>query len=114
MKICIINHSDTRGGASVVSRRLMHALRALGHDAYMLVVHKESDDAHVYAAASTTCARIPFLAEHLRLFVACGFSKRNIFRVSIASDGLPLSRHPLVLEADAVILNWLNQGMISL
>lgn len=114
MKICIINHSDVRGGASVVARRLMHALRALGHDAYMLVARKESDDEFVFAAASPYRVKIPFLAEHLRLFAACGFSKKDIFKVSIATDGLPLSRHPLVRQADAVILNWVNQGMLSL
>lgn len=114
MKICIINHSDTRGGASVVSRRLMHAFRDLGHDATMLVTHRESDDPYVFQAASSMRAKLPFLAEHLRLFAACGFSKRDIFSISIASDGLPLSRHPLVREADAVILNWVNQGMLSL
>lgn len=114
MKICIINHSDTRGGASVVSRRLIHAFRDLGHDATMLVTHRESDDPHVFEAASSGRAKLPFLAEHLRLFAACGFSKRDIFSISIASEGLPLSRHPLVREADAVILNWVNQGMLSL
>lgn len=114
MKICIINHSDMRGGASIVSRRLVHALRRLGHDATMLVMCKESDDPYVFQAASTLRAKLPFLAEHLRLFAACGFSKRDIFSISIASDGLPLSRHPLVGNADAVILNWVNQGMLSL
>ncbi len=114
MKICIINHSDMRGGASIVSRRLVHALRRLGHDATMLVMCKESDDPYVFQAASTLRAKLPFLAEHLRLFAACVFSKRDIFSISIASDGLPLSRHPLVGNADAVILNWVNQGMLSL
>lgn len=98
----------------MVARRLMHALRALGHDANMLVVHKGSDDPHVVVAAPAMRAKIPFLAEHLRLFAACGFSKKNIFKVSCATDGLPLYRHPLVREADAVILNWVNQGMLSI
>lgn len=40
MKIVIINHSDSRGGASVVSMRLLEALVAAGEDVSMLVVHK--------------------------------------------------------------------------
>ena len=44
MKIVIINHSDTLGGASVVSYRLMKALRAMGVDASMLVSHKAGND----------------------------------------------------------------------
>lgn len=43
MKIVLINHSDTRGGASVVSVRLLEALRALGAEASMLVVRKAGD-----------------------------------------------------------------------
>ncbi len=114
MKICIINHSDTLGGASVVSRRLMHALRDAGHDARMLVTRKVSDDEFVEQAASRLRSRVPFLAEHLRIFAANGFNRADLFKASIATDGLPLSRHPLVREADAVILNWVNQGMLSL
>ncbi len=114
MNIVLINHSDSRGGASVVAYRLMKALRALGHDASMLVVHKATDDPDVHVAASGLRAKLPFLKEHLRIFKACNFSRKNIFKISIASDGLPLAHHPLVKSADAVILNWVNQGMLSL
>ena len=48
MKIVLINHSDTRGGASVVSMRLLEALRALGADASMLVVRKAGDRPYVH------------------------------------------------------------------
>ena len=37
MKVAIINRSDERGGAAVVSARLMEALRAKGVDARMIV-----------------------------------------------------------------------------
>ncbi|MDE6853736.1 MAG: glycosyltransferase [Muribaculaceae bacterium] len=114
MRICIINHSDTLGGASVVSRRLMHALRDAGHDARMLVTHKGSDDAFVEHAGRRLRSRVHFLAEHLRIFAGNGFDRDDLFKVSIATDGLPLGRHRLVREADAVILNWVNQGMLSL
>lgn len=38
MKLVLINHSDTIGGASVVTYRLLKALQAEGVDASMLVV----------------------------------------------------------------------------
>lgn len=114
MKIVIINHSDTLGGASVVSRRLMHALRNLGHDASMLVTHRASDDPHVALAAPKWRSRLPFFAEHARIFHSNGHSRADLFKASIATDGLPLATHPLVRNADAVILNWVNQGMLSL
>lgn len=112
MRIVIINHSDTKGGASVVSYRLMKALRALGHDAAMLVTHRGSNDRHVVAA--TTPFRYPFYRECLRIFCANGFNRADLFKVSAGLDGMPLHRHPLVQEADAVIVNWVNQGMMSL
>ena len=114
MSTVIINHSDSRGGASVVSLRLLEALCAAGHDATMLVAHKAGDNPCVHTACCTARSRLPFLAEHLRIFAGNGFNRADLFKVSIATDGLPLHRHPLVRNADTVILNWVNQGMLSL
>ncbi|MDE6097892.1 MAG: glycosyltransferase [Muribaculaceae bacterium] len=114
MKTVIINHSDTRGGASVVSYRLLKALKAEGADVKMLVCHKATDDPDVITAAPKWRCRIPFIAEHLGIFAANGFDRSSLFKISTGSDGLPLHRHPLVKSADAVILNWVNQGMLSL
>ena len=40
MKIVILNTSDSKGGAAIVSLRLMRALCAAGMDARMLVVDR--------------------------------------------------------------------------
>lgn len=114
MKVTLINHSDVLGGASTVTFRLMEALSGAGVDARMLVVHDGSGDSRVVKAASSLRAKMPFLAEHLRIFTHNGFSRKTLFKISIATDGLPLSRYPLVLDADVVVLNWINQGMLSL
>lgn len=114
MKIVIVNHSDRLGGASVVSHRLMRALRALGHDARMLVSHKSSADHNVTQYESQWSVKKSFIAEHLRIFTSNGFNRSDLFKVSIATDTLPLADHPLIKNADAVILNWVNQGMLSL
>ncbi len=55
-----------------------------------------------------------FLAEHMRIFMRNGFDRSTLFKISTATDGLPLHRHPWVREADVVALNWVNQGMLSL
>ena len=47
MKVTLLNHSDTLGGASVVTFRLMQALRDEGVDAQMLVLSKTSDSESV-------------------------------------------------------------------
>lgn len=114
MKVVLVNHSDTRGGASVVTMRLLHALRAKGVDASLLTMHKGSDDPAVILAAPSWRSKVPFLAEHARIFASNGLTRNDLFAASIATDGLPLHRHPLVHEADVVVLNWVNQGMISL
>lgn len=114
MKVLFINHSDSLGGASTVTARLVEAMRARGTDARMLVTHRAGSDPWVALAAPRWRSRIPFLAEHARIFARNGFSRRDLFKASIATDGLPLSHHPWVREADAVVLNWVNQGMLSL
>ncbi len=106
MKIVIINHSDTLGGASVVSMRLMEALRKSGHDARMLVSRKLSDNPYVEECGRNLRGKFCFLAEHARIYMSCGFNRRNLFKISIANVGLPLSQHHLVRNADVVMLNW--------
>ena len=114
MKVVIINKSDSTGGAAVVSFRLMNALRALGVEASMLVVEKKTDSPHVHVAASSSRIKRAFLAERLKIFLANGLRRDILFKVDLASDGLPLHRHRLVREADVICLNWVNQGMLSL
>ena len=114
LKILLVNHSDTAGGASVVTRRLMNALCAEGVDARMLVVHKNTDSLRVSEAAKSRRSTIPFLAEHAHIFLHNGFKRDTLFKISTAKFGLPLHRHPWVKTADVIILNWINQGMLSL
>ena len=114
MKVTIINHSDTAGGASIVSFRLMEAMRKEGVDARMLVMHKSYDSPYVEQAASGLRTKIPFIREHVEILCNNGFSRADLFKVSTARYGLPLANHPLVKDADAVIINWINQGMLSL
>lgn len=114
MKVVIINKSDSVGGAAVVSRRLMYALRDKGVDARMIVCDKRHDSPYVETAASNGRTKRAFLAERFKIFLANGLNRDDLFKVDIASDGLPLSRHHLVRDADVICLNWVNQGMLSL
>lgn len=114
MKIAIINKSDSTGGAAVVSFRLMEALRRAGEDARMVVVEKLTDSPFVVEAASPKKTRIPFIAERLKIFIANGFNRSTLFKIDTASDGLDLLKNPVVREADVIMLNWINQGMLSL
>ncbi len=114
MKIVIVNKSDRTGGAAVVSFRLMEALRGIGIDARMLVVEKLTDSRYVESAGSRLSINKKFIEERLKIFIANGLNRATLFKIDTAADGLPLWNHPLVKDADAVILNWVNQGMLSL
>ena len=114
MNVVIINKSDFNGGAAVVSYRLMNALRRRGVNASMLVADKITDSPHVRLAASRLRINAEFIADRLPVFFANRFNYGNVFKADSASAGLPLHRHPLVLGADVICLNWINQGVLSL
>lgn len=97
-----------------MSFRLMEALRRAGHDARMLVGRKLSDSPFVEQAGHPLRHKAAFLAEHLEIFLSNGLSRKRLFQASTARWGLPLASHPLVRQADAVILGWVNQGLLSL
>ena len=54
MKITLVTHSDSCGGAAVVTLRLAHALRDCGVDAVVLAANVETDDPVVKPLASPT------------------------------------------------------------
>ncbi|MGM9852492.1 MAG: glycosyltransferase [Muribaculaceae bacterium] len=113
-RITLINHSDTKGGASVVSYRLMKALCNLGVDARMVVVDKQTNNPRVDTVGSPMAVRTAFLAEHADIWLHNGFNRDTVFKISTGRFGLPVEKHPWVLDSDAIILNWVNQGMMSL
>lgn len=114
MKIAIINRSDLNGGAAVFTYRLTEAFRNNGIDATMLVTNKRSDTDFVVSYAHSLKDRFAFLAERLQIFLQNGFSKKNLFKVDTADFGRDISSHPAIKEADVIILNWINQGALSL
>ena len=114
MKVVIINKSDSTGGAAVVSRRLMEALRVKGIDARMIVCEKLSDSPYVELASTPKKIRRRFLRERLRIFLANGLNRSSLFKIDTGDCGLPLWKHPLVKSSDAILINWVNQGMLSL
>lgn len=115
MKVVLVNHSDVRGGASVVTARLAEALRREGVDARMLVVRRKGPGGEFVAeAAPRLVSKAAFMTEEALTWLDNGLHRRNLFKLDAARAGLPLHRHPWVREADVVCLNWVNQGMLSL
>lgn len=113
LKVAIVSHSDLLGGAAVVSFRLMEALRRHGVDAQMVVYSKQSDDSNVHIIGSRWIRGVKFLSERMRIALANGFNRANLFKVSLANTGFSLHNHPVVQNADIVMLGWINQGLLS-
>ncbi len=114
MKVAIINRSDLLGGAAIFTYRLMQALRLQGVDATMIVCDCKGNDSHVVSYADSCIDRFHFLAERIQIFCNNNFSKENLFKVDTARWGRDISLHPVVKEADVIMLNWVNQGALSL
>lgn len=113
-RLTFISRSDLRGGAAVVTYRLVVALREIGVDARMLVCEKLSNSDFVRVCAPFRKMQYVFYKERLEVYLHNGFSRENLFKVDPALEGLPLYEHPWVKEADAIFLGWVNQGMLSL
>lgn len=115
MKVTLVNHSDIVGGASMVSLRLLHALRDEGIDARMIVKRVSGEpDEFITPIGGDFADKAAFLGERLRIFAANGFNRALLFKVSTADRGLDVSSHRWIDDADIVALNWFNQGMMSL
>lgn len=113
-RLVFISRSDMRGGAAIVTFRLVEALRALGHDAQMLVCEKLSNADFVHVCASPLKIKSAFLRERLEIYMQNGHNRASLFKIDPALYGLPLWRHPLLENAEAIFLGWVNQGMLSL
>lgn len=107
--------SDSLGGAAVVTKRLVDALRTEGTDARLIVIDKQSGEEYVHLATESKLRQaVPFYSERLEIALNNGFSRENLFKGSTASTGIDLSSHPDIIAADVIVLSWVNQGMVSM
>ena len=114
MRVLIVNTSEQKGGAAIAASRLMHALRAEGVEARMLVRDTDHPSALVHRVHGHWKGRLRFLWERVVIWAANRFTRRNLFKVSIANTGFDITRLPEFQEADVVHLHWINQGFLSL
>ena len=114
LKVAILSHSDNIGGAAVVTMRLHNALRREGVDSSMIVFTQINPEADVSPLSSRFSRGYHFMKERMRIFLANGMNRRNLFKVSIANTGPSLLSNPIIKNADVVVMSWVNQGMVSL
>ena len=110
----IVNTSERTGGAAVAANRLMEALNNHGVKAKMLVRDKETDDICVAPCGGIMQNRWNFLWERVVIWLSNRLSRKNLFKVSIASTGIDITKTREFKESDIIHLHWVNQGMLSL
>ena len=114
MKVLIVNTSEATGGAAVAARRLTEALINNGVKAKMLVRDKTSSALYTCTTGNRLQNTWSFIYERLVIFIRNGFSKKDLFKVSIANTGLDITKTREFQEADIIHLHWVNQGFLSL
>ena len=114
MKVLLISTHDQKGGAAIAAYRLLEALNKNGATAKMLTIDKKSNNANVIEVGNHLMNKARFTAERGVIFIQNGFSKKNLFDISIASTGVSITNHPEFKKADVIHLHWINQGMLSI
>ena len=117
MKVALINTKQSGGGAAVAACRLHKALREEGVDATLIVAEGEGGEAIEVVSKSfwgKLLCKFNFIKERFNIWVANGFTRKNLFTVSTADSGTDITKLSAVKEADVIHLHWVNQGMLSL
>lgn len=114
MKILHINYSDKSGGAGIAAYRHNEAMNRIGLNSNMLVVLKMTRDNTIYVLRKN---RVQFqvldnLYNFLHSFVIRRFKPRADF--CYALFGHRVDKHPLVQQADAIYLHWINASTLSI
>ncbi|MCF0197070.1 MAG: glycosyltransferase, partial [Bacteroidaceae bacterium] len=113
MKVLIVNMSDARGGAAIVTYRLLQALnRQSGIEAKMVVADKQTDDPNVIALPRRWWWKK--LLDRMVVWAANGFSRKNLWLTDGGFFGNDITHLATFQEADVIHLHWVNQGMLSL
>lgn len=113
MNILFLSTEGTKGGAAIVTGRLVAALRAAGEDARMLVGRNCGPQPWM-AETGGSRRKLAKLAERGEIFAANGFNRADLWKVSTGRFGIDICSHPWVREADVIVIGWVCQGFLSL
>ena len=114
MNVLIVSTHDQQGGAAIAAYRLLDALNKNGTQARMLTIDKKSKNPNIDEVGNHLINRGRFIAERGVIYIENGFSKKNLFDISIANTGVSITNHPEFKKADVIHLHWINQGMLSI
>jgi len=122
MKVLLLNHSDTGGGAAIASKRLLTALRQHNIDAVLGVVEKKSIDKNVISLKKPAfLMKFKFYRILEKIIVKLSFYIKNanykttnpILHSSNKKTLIDI-KHINNSDYDLVHLHWVNNDMISI
>lgn len=108
MKVLILSTYESSGGAAIAASRLLHALQKNGVEATMLCRKNLSWWSGKKPQSWTS------IIERGVIWVANGFSKKNLWSTDINLLGQDITKTKEYQEADIIHIHWVCQGFISL
>ncbi len=117
MKILILSTFGHYGGAATCSKRLYLALKKHGVDVDLRVV--QFYDGHQiksilsHSFFSKLRIKLQFILERFLVLFKVS-DKQYLYKFSPGSNGIKLSDHPLVVNADIIHLHWISFGFVSI
>lgn len=114
MKIVHINYADKLGGAGIAAYRHNEAMNEAGIESKMLVVLKMTNNPTVYLLSKNKLLLQirDKMFKMLHAFVVNKF--KPLYPFSYALMGHQIAKHPLIQQADAIYLHWVNASTLSI
>ncbi|MDB9430537.1 glycosyltransferase family 4 protein [Microcystis aeruginosa CS-555/01A07] len=114
MRVCLLSHSDGRGGAYAAAYRLHQGLRKMGVDSTMLVGDKTRDDHTVLSPNSKLAkgwSKLTPTLDHLPLML---YPNRDHTPYSIQWISDRIASQVAQLAPDIINLHWVNAGYLQI
>lgn len=115
MNIVHINHSDNIGGAAIAAYRLCTAMKRQGLNSKMLVYRNLRKNDSMVETLLENKRQLVLHQIRIRIekmLIKLLFNPRRTFSVPIF--GFSIHKHPLVKQADVIVLHWICSGMMTL
>lgn len=117
MKVCLINTSDSGGGAPIACRRLLKALKVTV-EVKMVVQDKSTNKKDIVSLKhkpfGKLVSQVNFLLERLPFIVFYEKNKSLRFAFSTASTGINICKEKEITDASILHLHWVNRGFLSI
>lgn len=114
MKVLLVSTTERAGGGAIAARRLLVALNSIAVPAKMVVRDRQTSLPDVIELKKAKRDILKFAWERIVIWANNLFSRKNLFKVSIANTGFDITGLQEFKEADIIHLHWVNQGMLSL